>query len=66
MDLTGRGVGPMVHSVVMVQSICPTAVAMVMMSNVFDLDSRLGSALWVVNTATFAVVVVPVLFVVFT
>ena len=66
LDLTGRGLGPMVKSVVMVQSTCPTAVAMVMMSNVFDLDSRLGSALWVVNTAVFAVLVVPVLFIVFT
>jgi predicted permease len=61
----GRGLGPMARNVVIVQSACPTAVAMVMMSNVFDLDSRLGSALWVVNTAVFAVVVAPILFFVF-
>jgi predicted permease len=65
LDLTDRGLGPMVKSVVIVQSTCPTAVVMVMMSNVFDLDSRLGSALWVVNTAVFTVIVVPVLFIVF-
>jgi predicted permease len=64
--LTGRGLGHMAQSVVMVQSACPAAVSMVMISNVFDLDSRLGSALWVVNTAVFAIVVVPVLFLVFT
>ncbi len=64
--LAGRNLGPLAQSVVMVQSTCPAAVAMVMMTNVFDLDSRLGSVLWVVNTAAFAVVVVPVLFLVFT
>ncbi len=64
--LAGRELGPIAQSVVMVQSTCPAAIAMVMMTNVFDLDSRLGSALWVVNTAVFAIVVVPVLFLIFT
>jgi hypothetical protein len=38
---------------------------MVTMSNVFDLDGPLASALWVVTTAVFAIVVVPVLFFVY-
>jgi predicted permease len=48
--------------VIMVQSAAPCAVLMVTMANIFDLDSRMGSALWVVNTAAFAVIVTPILF----
>jgi predicted permease len=54
------------RKVIMVQSTAPCAVLMVTMANIFDLDSRMGSALWVVNTAVFAVVVTPILFVIYT
>jgi predicted permease len=54
------------RNVIMVQSAAPCAVLMVTMANVFDLDSRMGSALWVVNTAVFAVVVTPILFFIYT
>jgi predicted permease len=56
------GLTPMAKNVIMVQSAAPCAVLMVTMANVFDLDSRMGSALWVVNTAAFALVIVPILF----
>jgi predicted permease len=54
------------RKVIMVQSAAPCAVLMVTMANIFDLDSRMGSALWVVNTAAFAIVVTPILFVIYT
>ena len=53
-------------NVIIVQSLAPPAVFMVTVSNVFGLDSKMGSALWVVATAIFAAVVVPILYFVFT
>ncbi|MHC4445818.1 MAG: AEC family transporter, partial [Planctomycetota bacterium] len=64
--LTGRNLDGLVEKVIIVLSATPSAVLMVTMSNVFDLDGPLASALWVVTTAVFAAIVVPVLFVVFT
>jgi len=62
---TGRNLTGLVQNVIMVLSVTPSAVLMVTISNVFDLDGPLASALWVVTTAVFAVIVVPVLFFVF-
>jgi len=64
--LTGRNLDGLVEKVIIVLSATPSAVLMVTMSNVFDLDGPLASALWVVTMATFVVIVVPVLFFVFT
>lgn len=64
--LTGRSLNGLVEKVIIVLSATPSAVLMVTMSNVFDLDGPLASALWVVTTTAFAVIVVPVLFFVFT
>ncbi len=64
--LTGRNLDGLVEKVIIVLSATPSAVLMVTMSNVFDLDGPLASALWVVTTAAFAAIVVPVLFFVFT
>ncbi len=63
--LTGRNLDGLVEKVIIVLSTAPSAVLMVTMSNVFDLDGPLASALWVVTTAAFAAIVVPVLFFVF-
>ena len=52
-------------NVIIVQSLAPPAVFMVTVSNVFGLDSKMGSALWVVTTTVFAVIVVPILYFVF-
>ncbi len=64
--LTGQNLTEMVKKVIIVLAFAPSAVLMVTMSNVFDLDAPLASALWVVTTATFAAIVVPVLFFAFT
>jgi predicted permease len=64
--LTGQNPSGSIQNVIIVLSAAPSAVLMVTMSNVFDLDGPLASALWVVTTAVFVVVVVPVLFIVYT
>ncbi len=64
--LTGQNLTVLAQRVIIVLSVAPSAVLMVTMSNVFDLDGPLASALWVVTTAVFAAIVVPVLFFVFT
>jgi predicted permease len=64
--LTGQNLTGPVQKVIIVLAATPSAVLMVTMSNVFDLDGPLASALWTVTTATFAIIVVPVLFFVFT
>jgi predicted permease len=63
--LTGQNLDSLVRKVIIVLSVTPSAVLMVTMSNVFDLDGPLASALWVVMMAAFVVIVVPVLFFLF-
>ncbi len=65
LGITGHKLNELVRNVIIVMAVTPSAVIMVMMSNVFDLDSKMASALWVVNTAVFALVVVPILFFIF-
>jgi len=65
LTLTGQNLDGLVKKVIIVLSTAPCAVLMVTMSNVFDLDSPLASALWVVTTVIFVVIVVPVLFFLF-
>lgn len=60
--LAGQDLTDLVQKVIIILSATPSAVLMVTMSNVFDLDGPLASALWVVTMAVFAIVVVPVLF----
>ncbi len=64
--LAGQRLEGLVQNVIMVLAATPSAVLMVTMSNVFDLDGPLASALWVVTTAVFVLIVVPVLFLTFT
>jgi len=64
--LTGQNLTGPVQKVIIVLAATPSAVLMVTMSNVFDLDGPLASALWIVTMATFAIIVVPVLFFVLT
>jgi len=63
--LTGQNLNSLVQKVIIVLSATPSAVLMVTMSNVFDLDGPLASALWVVTMAVFVAIVVPVLFFLF-
>ena len=65
LGLAGRDLSGLVREVIIVLSVTPSAVVMVTISNVFDLDGPLASAIWVVTTGIFAVIVVPVLFFVF-
>jgi predicted permease len=60
--LTGQNLTAPVRRVIIVLSVTPSAVLMVTLSSVFDLDGPLASALWVVTMAIFAAIVVPVLF----
>lgn len=65
LKLTGQNLDSLLQKVIIVSSATPSAVLMVTMSNVFDLDGPLASALWVVTMAVFVAVVVPVLFLLF-
>jgi predicted permease len=65
LTLAGQNLNDMVRKVIIVLSATPSAVLMVTMSNVFDLDGPLASALWVVTMAIFVAIVVPVLFLLF-
>jgi predicted permease len=60
--LAGQNLNSTVQKVIIILSATPSAVLMVTMSNVFDLDGPLASALWVVTMAIFVAIVVPVLF----
>ena len=61
---TGQNLDPLAQKVIIVLSLTPSAVLMVTMSNVFDLDAPLASALWVVTMAIFAIIIVPLLFII--
>ncbi len=65
LKISGRNLTSLVQNVIIVLSVTPSAIFMVTLSNVFDLDGPLASALWVVTTAAFVVLVVPVLFLLF-
>ena len=58
----GSGMDQLSTNVIIVQSLAPPAVLMVTFSNAFGLDSKMASALWVVTTAIFAAIVVPILY----
>jgi predicted permease len=60
--LLGRGglePGALVGDVLMVQSFVPTAINVVILANIFHLDARLASVLWLWNTLAFCVLVLP-------
>lgn len=49
----------------MLLALMPTAIQMVIIANLFHLDARMASSLWLVNTALFLIVALPILLVVF-
>jgi predicted permease len=65
LNLAGQNLNNMVRKVIIVLSATPSTVLMVTMSNVFDLDGPLASALWVVTMAIFVAIAVPVWFLLF-
>jgi len=60
--LTGQNLTEQIRKVIIVLSATPTAVLVVTMSNVFDLDGPLASTLWVITMGIFVAIVVPILF----
>ena len=57
--------GGMRERIVFIQSFVPTAVTNVAVANMFDLRPREASVLFVVNTLTYLVVVLPIVFAIF-
>ena len=55
------GIGGMSRQVIFILSVCPVAVYVLVIANVFDLDLDLANSLWVVTTVVFLLVVAPVL-----
>lgn len=49
----------------MLLAMMPTAIQMVIIANLFHLDARFASSLWLVNTAVFLLVALPILLLVF-
>jgi predicted permease len=60
--LYGLPIGQDIKSVIQIQSFMPAAIYSVVTAILFDLDARLASSLFVVNTVMFIVVVLPVMF----
>jgi predicted permease len=52
---------PLGQKVVLVEAFMPVAIQAVMIANLFHLDGRMASTLWLVNTVLFALVPLPVL-----
>jgi Predicted permeases len=53
---------PQIEVVIMLQSFMPTAVYSVMVPVLYDLDAKLASSLFVVNTLIFLIIVLPIVF----
>jgi predicted permease len=52
---------PTARQVLLVEALMPTAIATVMLANLFRLDTALGSALWFWNTVLFGLVPLPLI-----
>ena len=59
--LFGLRISELPGKVVLTMGFMPSAIYTVLIANLFDLNSRLASALFVVNTAVFLVIVLPLL-----
>ena len=58
---TGYPPSALASQVVQLQTAMPAAIITVMIANLFDLEPRMASALWVWNTALFAMISLPVI-----
>lgn len=52
--------GDLARRVVMIQAVMPTAILTVMVANLFHLDARIASAVWLWNTLLFLMIPLPV------
>jgi len=60
-NLTPSPLPPLGQKVVLVESFMPMAIQSVMIANLFHLDGRMASTLWLVNTTLFVVLPLPAL-----
>jgi len=59
--LTPWPLGPLAGQVVQIQAFMPAAILSVMLANLFHLDARMASVVWVWNTVIFLVIPLPVI-----
>ena len=57
----GRPVPPLLADVLRIEALMPTAIMGVMIANLFALDARLASVVWLGNTIAFAIVPLPLI-----
>ena len=60
-NLTPAPLSVLGQKVVVVEAFMPVAIQCVMIANLFHLDGRMASTLWLVNTVIFAVIPLPIL-----
>jgi predicted permease len=60
-NLTPAPLAPLGQKVVLVEAFMPIAIQSVMIANLFHLDGRMASTLWLVNTALFVTLPLPAL-----
>lgn len=63
--LIGQAQPPMGERVLLINAFMATAIQSVMIANLFHLDTRLASGLWVVNTALCLLIPLPVIVIIF-
>ena len=61
--LFGLGMSELPAKVVLTLGFMPAAIYTVLIANLFDLNAKLASALFVVNTAVFLIIVLPIFFI---
>lgn len=60
-NLTAAPLAPLGQKVVLVEAFMPVAIQSVIIANLFHLDGRMASTLWLVNTVLFSLLPLPVL-----
>jgi predicted permease len=65
LHLSPWAMAPLPRSVLIIECLTPAAIASVIVPNLFGLDARLASVLWLWNTITFSVICLPIILLVF-
>ena len=66
LTLMGCELTDLMKKVILIMALTPTAILAVAMSNIFDLDGPLASAIWVVTHGIFIILIIPLLFFILT
>ena len=64
--LMGCELTDLMKKVILIMALTPTAIFAVAMSNIFDLDGPLASAIWLVTHGIFIILIIPLLFFILT